>query len=307
MLQEKGTGYLGARALVLLASLLVSQPAAGGLELTVEAPESLAGVAERVERADRQQLTRALAQAGLELPPRVRVTLIAEGDARARATPAWVVGRAFAPYDVVIFPGRLASSYPYDSLESTVRHEIVHLALAARAGGQPLPRWFHEGVAVSVESGWGITDRARLLFALVGEPAIGDLERLFGSNAQRQTVRAYLLAAVLVADVQRRHGLDVPGAIAGRVAAGTPFRRAFELETGESADAAAARAWEPYRRWTVWIPVIVRNGSVWLMILAVAALAFVARRRRRARLRRRWEEEERAEEALREQGRDWRG
>ncbi|MGH9162922.1 MAG: hypothetical protein ACRD2X_23410, partial [Vicinamibacteraceae bacterium] len=162
-----------------------------------------------------------------------------------------------------------------------------------------LPRWFHEGVAVSVESGWGITDRARLLFALVGESAIGDVERLFGSNAQRQTVRAYLLAAVLVADVRRRHGLDVPGRIAGRVAAGTPFPRAFELEAGKSVDAAAARAWEPYRRWTAWIPVVVRGGSVWLMVLAVALLAFIARRRRRAQRRRQWEQED--EDGLDEQ------
>ncbi|MPZ20000.1 MAG: hypothetical protein GEV06_19105 [Luteitalea sp.] len=270
----------------------MSQSTAPELQLTVDAPKSLAGAAQRVEQVDREQLVRALGQAGLELPPRVHVTLIAEADGRARGTPPWIVGRAFAPYDVVIFPERLASSYPYDSLESTVRHEIVHLALAARAGAYPLPRWFHEGVAVSVESGWGITDRARLLFALAGEPAIGDVERLFGSNARQQTTRAYLLAAVLVADVRRRHGLDVPGAIAGHVAAGTPFRRAFELETGESADAAAARAWQPYRRWTVWIPVVARRGSVWLMVLAIAALAFIARRRRRARQRRRWEEEE---------------
>lgn len=273
--------------------------ATADMELTVGAPASLAGAAERVERIDRQQLTRALGDAGLDVPLRVHVTLIAEGDRRARAIPAWIVGRAFPPHDVVLFPGRLVASYPYDSIESVVRHEVVHLALAARAEGQPLPRWFHEGVAVSVESGWGVTDGARLLLAIAREPAIGEVERLFGSDAHQQTTRAYLLAAVLVTDVRRRHGGDVAGAIAGRVASGAPFSRAFELETGETPDAAAARAWQTYRRWTVWIPVVTSGSAVWLGILALAILAFVASLRRRIRRRRQWDEED---EALDEHG-----
>ena len=143
---------------MLLASAFGIARQRGELDLTVEAPASLAPVANRVSRMDRQQLSDALARAGLKIPPHIRVTLIAEDDPGARAIPRWIVGLASGQRDMVIFPERIGS-YPYDSLESVVWHEVVHLALSAQAGDRPLPRWFHEGVAMSVERGWGVTSQ----------------------------------------------------------------------------------------------------------------------------------------------------
>jgi hypothetical protein len=279
-------------ALVVVLVLLL--PAAGVAEwrLEIHAPASLAGAAERIRRLDGRALESALARAGLALPPEARVTLLAEDDPRARSTPSWVVGLAFPPRDIAIFPARI-TSYPYDSLESVLRHEVAHLALDIAAEGRPLPRWFHEGVAISVDAGWRVTHQARLLFEVAREPAVGDVETLFVSDHQHETTRAYLLAAVLVADLRQRHGADLPGAVARRVAAGEPFERAFEIETGDTPDGAATRAWAAYVRWTTWIPALTSASALWLVILAVATAAFVARRRRRARIRRRWEEEER--------------
>lgn len=261
--------------------------------LTVDAPRPLAPDAERIRAIDQQDLADSLARAGLGLPPRVRVTLVPEDDPRARAMPRWVVGRAFGAEEVIIFPARVAR-YPYDSLESVIRHEVAHLALFLGAGGEPLPRWFHEGVATSVDAGWDMTDQMRLVLAAVRDPAIADVGRLFQSDAQPDTTLAYLLAAALVDDIRQRHGLAVPGRVAGRVASGVPFARAFELETGESPDAAAARAWVLYRRWINWVPAITSMSALWTGILALAVAAFVATRIRRARRRRRWEKEDEA-------------
>ena len=170
------------------------------------------------------------------------VTLIEEADPRARGVPEWVVGLALEPDEIVVFPGRILS-YPYDSIESVFRHEVAHLALSARAGGQPMPRWFHEGLAVSVDAGWGVTGRLRLLLEMTGNPGTADLARLFASDTQAASALAYGLSAALVADVQRRHGRGAPGAIAARMADGVPFARAFQLETDVTPDAAASRAW----------------------------------------------------------------
>ena len=126
----------------------------GEVDLTVETPVSLTQVADRVRRVDRQQLAGALARAGLNIPPQIHVTLIPEDDPRAVITPAWIVGLASGSHDIAIFPDRIGSSpasYPCDSLESVVWHEVVHLALSAQAGDRPLPCWFHEGVAMSIE------------------------------------------------------------------------------------------------------------------------------------------------------------
>jgi hypothetical protein len=271
------------------ASGLVAQR--GDLSLTVETPPSLAPVADRVRHVDRQQLAGALARAGLHIPPQIRVTLIAEDDLRARATPVWIVGLASGLHDIAIFPERIGT-YPYDSLESVVWHEVVHLALAAQAGDRPLPRWFHEGVAMSVEKGWGVTSQVQLLLAAGGNPSLADLERLFNSETQPETASAYLLAAALVSDIRQRHGAAAPGAIVDRVARGAVFAEAFALETGDTPDEAAARAWQIYRRWTSWIPVVTSASSLWVGIMALAVIAFLITRRKRWRRRRQWEQEE---------------
>jgi hypothetical protein len=260
-------------------------------ELTVDAPPALAGLAARVKAMDTAAFAAPLRRAGLDLPRRARVTLVPNGDLRARITPAWVAGQAFGTDVIFVFPERI-SSYPHDSLESVVLHEIVHLSLNARAANRPLPRWFHEGVAVSVESGWGLATRARLLWAAAREPAIADVTALFRSDAQEDKTTAYLLAAALVEDIRARHGAAAPGAIARRVAAGAAFDDAFRAETGETVQQATVHAWAAYRGWTRWLPIATGPSALWGLILAVAGLAFIVRRRRRAQWRRRWDEEE---------------
>lgn len=263
----------------------------GELDLTVEAPASLAPAADRVRRMDREQLAKALARVGLNIPPQIRVTLIAEDDLRARGIPVWTVGLASGQRDIAIFPDRIGS-YPYDSLESVVWHEVVHLALAAQAGNRPLPRWFHEGVAMSVEKGWGVASQVQLLLAAGGSSGLTDLDRLFNSETQPETASAYLLAAALVSDLQQRHGAAVPGAIVDRVAHGAGFAEAFVLETGETPDETAARAWQIYRRWTSWIPAATSAFSLWIGILVLAVVAFLATLRKRWQRRRQWDREE---------------
>jgi hypothetical protein len=262
----------------------------GELDLTVEAPASMAPAADRVRRMDREQLAQALARVGLNIPPQIRVTLIAEDDVRARAIPVWTVGLASGQHDIAIFPERIGS-YPYDSLESVVSHEVVHLALAAQAGNRPLPRWFHEGVAMSVERGWGVTSQVRFLLAAGGSADLADVERLFNAGTQPESASAYLLAAALVSDLQQRHGAAVPGAIVDRVAHGAGFAEAFVLETGETPDETAARAWQIYRRWTSWIPAATSGLSLWIGILVLAVVAFLATLRKRWQRRRQWDRE----------------
>ena len=261
------------------------------LDLRVEAPPSLAELAARVEGLDRQQLAAALTRAGLPAPPRVDLTLVPEEDPLARAIPRWVVGFASGRQEVTILPARIGA-YPYGSLESVVWHEVAHLALSIQAGGQPLPRWFHEGVATSVERDWGFTTGVRLGLALAAEPDLPAVERLFVSEAEPATARAYLLAAVVVSDLRRRHGADAPGAIAGLVRQGVPFARAFAQYTGSTPGVTAARAWAPYGRWTTWIPTLTSGSAVWMLTMVLALLAFAVTLRKRARRRRMWDEQD---------------
>ncbi|MGE0703187.1 MAG: hypothetical protein AB7F99_03290 [Vicinamibacterales bacterium] len=259
--------------------------------LHVETPPALAASARAIENVDPEPLTQALERAGLRLPETVHVVLIANGDRRAERTAPWIVGQAFGVSDLVIFPERV-SSYPYDSLETVFRHELVHLALSSAAGEGDLPRWFHEGVATSIESPWGVDDSARLLLAAAGGPDVAEVSRLFRSDNRPETTTAYLLAAALVDDVRRRHGADLPGLIATDVAGGLSFDAAFAQHTGETPDQAATVAWATYRRLSTWLPFVTSVNAVWTLILGLAFLAFVMRLRQRALRRRRWDEED---------------
>jgi hypothetical protein len=277
------------RLLVLAAAWIAAATSAAAQNLTVAAPPALSGTADRIRRVDQRQLASDLADAGLEMPPAIRVTLVGEDEDAARKTPRWIVGLASGTEDIVIFPARVGS-YPYDSLEAVLRHEIVHLALTARAGGRPLPRWFHEGVAVAVGTGWGLGNDLRLLFGSADDEGISVLTRLFESDSQLGNAQAYRMAAVVIADVRRRHGSETPGAIAAQVARGVPFARAFEIEINDTPDATAARVWSEYRRWNAWLPVVTGGSALWVAILLLAFVAFVARRRKRLRRRRQWDE-----------------
>jgi hypothetical protein len=276
---------------VLVCLMSAWPPALGAQTLTIVAEPRLSWAADRIRAVNLEQLAAALARAGLDPPPEITVTLVGTEEERARTVPEWVAGFAVPPRDIVNFPER-ASGYPYDSTETVVAHEIAHLALDARAGGRALPRWFHEGVAVSIEAGWGLADQARLLAAVVSAPEIEDVRRLFASGTRPDSTAAYLLATALVDDISRRHGSGTIGAVASRVAQNVPFDRAFTEVTGESVEVATALAWEPYRRWTRWVAFALDPASIWTLILALAAVAFVARRRRRARRRRQWDDEE---------------
>lgn len=276
-------------AFLAAASLATGEAAAEELAIRVDAPPALEAVAARIRDLDYTRLVEALGRAGLTPPRGAHITLVPEAHPRALAAPPWVIAQASGLHEIVIFPARIGP-YPHGSLEAVVWHEVVHLALTARAGGRPLPRWFHEGVAMSVE-GWGLGGQARLLAAAFGEPSIADVDRLFASDRAPDSATAYLLAAALVTDIRRRHGDGLPGAIAGRVAFGAPFNLAFAAETGAMPDAAANRAWAAYRRWVDWVPMLTSGTFVWFGILLVAFAAFVAQVRRRIRQRRQWDED----------------
>ncbi len=276
---------------IVTAVVLAASASAQTWTMIVEAPPALAGAARELERLNPAPLAQALERAGLPTPERIRVRLLTNDDLRARTVPMWIVGQASGTSDMVIFPERI-SSYPYGSLETVFRHEIVHLALNAAAGRGRLPRWFHEGVAVSIESDWGVADTLRLLLAAVGGPDVSEVSRLFESDNQPEAVEAYLLAAALVDAVRRRHGAAMPGAITAGVARGLSFDEAFARQTGETPDEAAAAAWATYRQVTAWLPVVTSVRAVWTLILALAFLAFVVRLKQRVVRRRQWADDE---------------
>lgn len=262
-------------------------------ELIIQAPPSLERAAAMVRSIEPGRLLDAMRLVGLEDPgPPIQVFLGPEGSDLAMVPP-WVSGYAFGAEGVIVLLPARTPSYPDSSLEELLRHEVAHVLVARAAGGRPLPRWFHEGLAMIAGLSWGLDDRSQLTLALIGdgEVPLERLERAF-SGGQGGVRGAYAIAGAFANDLLRRHGDDVAARILAEVAKGLSFEDAFHRATGVTLAEAERAFWRRQTFWYRWVPILTSSVTLWLLITLLAIWAMARRRARDAALRRLWDEEE---------------
>lgn len=157
--------------------------------------------------------------------------LVRDAGARGQFAEPWVAGLALLHADRVLIrmdgPGILYTS-------EVVRHELAHVAVHALAKGRPLPRWFHEGVAMVV-AGEATLDR---LQQGLGAGGFGEFDTLDGVNAafrghRLKVQRAYAVSAGFVRFAVRRSGDRRSLAnLHRRMALGLDFSPAFTATFG---------------------------------------------------------------------------
>lgn len=262
-------------------------------QLNIEAPEELAAARTRLESFDTGRLRGVMRLVGLDHPgDPIRVVLAPEGSPLALPAPPPIAGFASLGENlIVLFPAR-SPSYPHDTLEDVLHHEVAHVLMARAARGTPLPLWFHEGVAVLGERTWRLQDEARLLreLVLVSRTPLDRVNALFSADTGSRA-RAYTLAAAFVRDLIKRHGADTPANILRRAGRGEPFERAFLQATGESVSAAEIAFWDGHRFWTSIGPFLTTPTALWMIVTLVGVYAIIRRRQQRAAQRKRWDEQ----------------
>jgi len=263
-----------------------------GPPLEIEAPPALAAARARLDSFDPRRLAGIVELVGLADPgPAIRVVLASEASQWAREAPQGAAGLAFGPVGlIVLFPGR-APAYPHDTLEDVLRHEVAHVLITRAAGGRTIPRWFHEGLAMSAERAWGLEDRTRLVYELTlgSHVTLDDIDRFFTGDGPVRT-RAYALAGAFVRDLLHYHGSSAAAEILER-GRGTGFEAGFKEVTGVTLLDAEAAFWRRQRLWTTWVPFLTSTTALWMIVTLLAVYAIRKRRQRRATLRQRWAEE----------------
>ena len=243
---------------------------------------------------------------GLQAPKRaVFVRLVPEDSTLGRSVPHWIRGFAVVEDDTaILFPSR-APVYPHGTLEEVLDHELLHLLLYQAAGGQTVPRWFSEGVALVGSRGLSVADRG---FALAGGVRGGPVSthelELYFRGSRQHSQAAYALSGSFVNTMIRRHGRGVVADIAAAMSTGLSFEEAFEHAAGESLIDAERRFFRKSRFLYTWLPWLSSGTGLWL---SISALALWARRRTRLRteaIKKRWEIEEMSPESslLRREG-----
>jgi hypothetical protein len=263
-------------------------------ELIIEAPAGLEGTAARLRAVDPSRLASAARLAGLRDPgPPIRVFLAPEGSPGAVGVPPWVSGYAVGERSVIVLLPQRVPSYPDSSLSDLLAHEVAHVVVARAAGGRPLPRWFHEGLAMIAGLSWGLEDRSRLTLALLTDRpvSLAALDEQF-AGGQGEVNRAYAIAGSFVRDLFEREGPDVAARILAEVSHGLTFEEAFRRATGETLAEAETSFWERQTFWYRWVPVLGSSVTLWMLVTLLAIWAIRRRRARDAAQRRIWEEEE---------------
>lgn len=263
------------------------------LRLLVQAPPELSALGRTVETFDPELLEPAIRLTGAaDLSP-IRVLLAPEGSPQARSAPPWVSGYAIGPEGVVVlFPAR-TQRYPDSGFEALVQHEVTHVLIDRAAGGRPVPRWFHEGLAMAAGRGRGLEDRSRTAFAILidGRTTLGNLDARF-AGGPGDIQEAYALAGDFVADLLLRHGAETAPKILGGLSKGESFEAAFESAAGETLASVEASYWRRRTFWNRWVPFLSSTTALWLGITALALVAIKRRRARDAERLRTWELEE---------------
>ena len=282
-----------ARVLVLCLFLFIPTRAPESVKLQIEASPELTAVRTRLEALPPSSFSDIQEFLGIsETGSVIHVVLMPESSKVARDVPPWISGFAVGESSlVVLFPAR-SPGYPDQTLEDVLRHEVAHV-LIWRAGQRPVPRWFDEGVAMTVERRRRWQDQTQLFYQLMtgGEADLRTLDRLFAGGENDQT-RAYAIAGAFVHDLLSQHGAKTIRDILTRVRSGSEFDGAFAATIGSSPAVAEGEFWHRQRIWTSWVPIISSTTTLYLGVTLLALLAIYMRRRRNREIEEEWAKED---------------
>jgi hypothetical protein len=262
--------------------------------LVVEPLPGAAPEAARLRAMDPSQLLTTLRLVGLTRPgPPIRVIVAPEGSGPAVLVPSWISGYALSDKGLIVVMPQRVPNYPDSSLEDLLRHEVAHVLIARASGNRPLPRWFHEGLAMIAGGSWGFDDRSRLTLALLADRpvSLAELEERF-SGGQAETNRAYAVAGAFVRDLFDRYGPEAAPRLLAGVSRGLSFEEAFREATGATLAQAESAFWSRQTFWYRWVPVLTSSITLWLLVTLLALWAIRHRRARDAAQRLIWDEEE---------------
>lgn len=223
---------------------------------------------------------------GLAIPPRVTVRLIRKTDAfRGLSRGKWVelyAGMAY-PDSATIHVNMdwIDRDVRPDAYTKTIRHELVHLAVAYTLGKREFPKWFEEGLACRFGSPLPRGEVHDL--SPGGTPALASLAEF--PDEQEALGRAYAQADSVMRFLVKRRGSEAVKRALHLVGAGEDFDDALEKATGYTTDSLDA-AWREWL-WPSWgmrvIAFLFAPSMVllWTALIAVAGYFIVKRRRRR--------------------------
>ncbi len=245
----------------------------------------------------------ALIEADLEGLPRVEhveVRLVKHAERLStvappgRSAPPWAAGVAWPDTGIVAVAARTPDGNLID-MESTLAHELAHMAIERALGTGRVPRWLHEGFAYQHSSEFTM-ERAQTLAMAAFRGAIVPIQALDSSFPARHdgVSLAYAQSYDFVGFLTERGRWPDADDNGDR----WPFRHFLaEIAAGKSVDGAAQVAfgrtiveletewYESVRSRYMWYPIAALGGTFWVFLALLAVIGWRRRtRQKRARL-----------------------
>lgn len=215
--------------------------------------------------------------------------------------PAYAQGVAYSPLRLVLVT--LIAPHSYDGVDvlETGLHELAHVAVHDATGGNHVPRWFNEGIAIH-ESGEKPWERRKVLWEAAATHELlpfTELDRTF-PEAQGEVGVAYAQAADFVRFLLREEDRARTASLFERVRNG----QSLEAALGDAYGADLRRLeyqWKKGLESSTSTGALVSIGSLaWVLGAAALVAAYIRRRRKNKLVLTRWAKEEALADARRE-------
>ena len=225
------------------------------------------------------------------------VIYVASTDEEFRAltyggVPDWGVGCAFPDRGIVVLRNPMAAPDPL-GMEDVVVHEIAHIAAGRVLKRVHVPRWFHEGIAMTLAGEWRLPRSS----ALAGAAASGDLVPLdelavaFPAGSA-DAMLAYSESFYAVRFLIEEAGQATPAEILSAVAVSGSFEAGLRMLLGRTLAEFEREALASFEERFGWGVFLTRWDVMFGVVTLFALAAGAVRLARSRRLLREWEAEE---------------
>ncbi|MEX0856168.1 MAG: hypothetical protein WD056_01245 [Gemmatimonadota bacterium] len=202
------------------------------------------------------------------------------------AIPEWGAGVAIPSRGIAVIPVNEGPTATLDDRDATAVHEWAHLGLHDYLAGLRIPRWFDEGYAQWVSSGWDFEEawRLRVAHAGSGAPPLDSLTLNWPAD-RTDAQLAYLLSASAVEYLVAESGARGMEIFLTRWREMGDFEAAFRETFGTTTGSFESRWIAHVKRRYSWVLVLYQTAAFWLFAgLAIIYLFSVRRRRDRERM-----------------------